>query len=734
MSEQRIDDNDYNRLRDKIDSILGNGNSNRGYGQVVKSFRAAEGALITSSQWNTLSEDLSNVVVHQTGSFPTLPIFNDTKLISLADYNQLSSLSDTLDSNRFSVGTGRTVISTKASKNITQPWTIRAQSILTVTFNTSNEARYFFNSGGKIRFSSSRFGGTNSPQNSAWTNLLNFVGNLDFSGQANNLIGYFDVTDNYQIWYQQNLSTPYSSNYFRIEVSSDVPVNVAGVAKILYFKITWEDIYPGSTDRVDGQLKLDVSEIKAAGPLKDSTNFNINSPLYNLTDISLIGTPEKFYNLTVSKFVANAVNDIFTVTLNTANVPDGEIVPYTISGILSSEINSAPLRGTFTVFNNTASQTFRTTSNDFVAIPVPVPVVVPVPPVPPPVRQARSIEFTTGNDVVSFWTVPNGVTSLTVTCIGGGAGGSSGSEADPYVTGGGGGGAGEYVKRTISVTPGQQLTYRVGRAGIGGSRTSGGNVRQGTAGGITNFHTVTARGGEPPTSAYNSHLHVGGKAGAGGIDGQNGQLIRSSSDSTGAALATGGQGGGIPGISTGGAGGQTPRVVDFSVSSRQFLGARAVTYPAWNSTMNQHAVWDQNLAAQNASLSLTIDFPFTGNYTFFFQTDNTGTLSLDGRTVLSVTDNFNRAPVSTTINVTSGIRTITVSGSNFGGYSSGNPAGLAALITGTGRTTPPNDGNGYNGSGYGAGGGGGFGQSGGTPPQGGGGNGVSGYIRVEWEE
>ena len=217
MSERKIDDNDYNQLRDKILEVLGNGFGNRGYGQVIKSQRAVEGALITSNQWNEISEDLSNTVVHQTGSFPSLAVFDNEKLITLSDYNQLVQLADNLLTNRFQVGAGRTIVSIEQSRSSTQEWSNRAEAELTVTFNSSNEARYFFNSGGKIRFVSSRSGGTNSLQNSAWSNLLNAVGNLDFESQSiPEKVGYYGLTNSYQILYQRNLSTPYSSNYYRV--------------------------------------------------------------------------------------------------------------------------------------------------------------------------------------------------------------------------------------------------------------------------------------------------------------------------------------------------------------------------------------------------------------------------------------------------------------------------------------------------------------------------------------
>lgn len=732
MTERKVDDNDYNQLRNPIVTILGIGSANRGYGQVVKSSQAEEGSTITAEQWQNLAEDLSNVVVHQTGSFPNIPALTQDSIIDLDDYNSLVASSNLLDQNRFNVAVSRTVISSKGSVSTNQPWALRAQTNLTVTFESSNNARYFFNSGGQIRLSSSRTGGSNSPQNAAWTNLLSSVGNINFSRES-----YYNLTNNYQLWYQQTLTTSYaySSNFFRIEVSSDAPANIAGVAKIINFRITWEDPYSGPSDRVDGSLSLEINQIKSTGVLADGSNFTIEDPSYVLDPIIFLGTPAKIYNLTVSKNSANAGNDTFTVVLTTFNVPDGEIVPYTISGITSSEINNVPLTGSFTVINNSASRTFRTTSSEFITVPVPVPVPVPivvnppappVPPEPPPIPSNR-IELTSISGTDRF-IVPAGVTRIRVTLIGGGAGGSSGSEADPWWSGGGGGGSGGILTQTLSVTPGQSITYRIGQGGLG---TSGGSAggRQGSPGAETRFGTISVAGGRPATSNLNSgHFNVGGQAGPGGSNGSDGQSRRGESSSFN--LMTGGRGGGVPGYSSGGSGGPTPTKVDFSVNSRQIPGAVPVTYGRWNTTMNQYAAWSPNQQDRTVDVSTNVDFPFTGNYIFYLQTDNRASIFIDGSLVLNATDNFSTTYVSQTRRITAGNHTIRLTGENFGTWNPDNPAGIAALITGSG-TVASNNGNGFQGSGPGAGGGGGSGGRN-DAAQGNGAEGNNGLIIVEY--
>jgi hypothetical protein len=65
------------------------------------------------------------------------------------------------------------------------------------------------------------------------------------------------------------------------------------------------------------------------------------------------------------------------------------------------------------------------------------------------------------------WTVPAGVTSISVVTVGGGGGGALGDSG-----GAGGGGALAYVNH-ISVTPGETLTVGVGTSGIGATSSSG---------------------------------------------------------------------------------------------------------------------------------------------------------------------------------------------------------------------------------------------------------------------
>lgn len=186
------------------------------------------------------------------------------------------------------------------------------------------------------------------------------------------------------------------------------------------------------------------------------------------------------------------------------------------------------------------------------------------------------------------FTVPDGVTSLTVKVWGaGGAGGGGGSTG----TGGSGGGGG-YVNATIAVTPGESLDVYVGGGGSGGNNVSntgsgggGGGYSSiyrgstllvlaagGGGGGGSRIATIGGAGGAGggTTGAAGSAVYSGNGAGGGGGTASSGGAAGAGGNNAGVAGTplTGGAGadgrsattgadggGGAGGLASGGAGG-----------------------------------------------------------------------------------------------------------------------------------------------------------------------------------
>ncbi len=167
-----------------------------------------------------------------------------------------------------------------------------------------------------------------------------------------------------------------------------------------------------------------------------------------------------------------------------------------------------------------------------------------------------SVELTSGSGSQVFssaasttWTVPSGVTEITVKAWGaGGGGGGAGSSGN-----GGSGGGGGYAQSTLSVTPGETLNIYVGGGGGGG--TVYGTTTAAGAGGGGGGRSEIERGTTPLVVAGagagggggdNSSATAGGNGGAGG--GNVGATGGSSS-------SAGGGAGGDTSSSTGGTGG-----------------------------------------------------------------------------------------------------------------------------------------------------------------------------------
>ena len=176
--------------------------------------------------------------------------------------------------------------------------------------------------------------------------------------------------------------------------------------------------------------------------------------------------------------------------------------------------------------------------------------------------------LTTGNFQTTF-TVPEGVTSISMLCIGGGGGGGG---CGSIYAGGGGGGGGLAYANNISVTPGETLNIQAGGAGAAGSRDGNGGAggtslisrgdtqlcavngggggtssnTGGTGGGSTGVGTRYSGGAGGAGQTYS---RGGGGGGAAGYSGNGGNGQNGSSSFSGG-NGGGGGGGGAGAVST----------------------------------------------------------------------------------------------------------------------------------------------------------------------------------------
>lgn len=323
---QNIRASDYNAIRSKVEQILDTGGTvgrTRGYGQPLISEEVVpELDIITRDQWEALRRDIINIKIHQENPKDSggnvvlpfvipIPIDQPVRFGSSHPNTNFDNLIEELTATRLQIAEGRSLVSSvpESPKLRNISWSTKVACEITADFggytrpdgivvSPIDHARYFFNSGGKIRISSSRAGGSPTAQNNAWTALLVQAGIRYLSANEPASVNFYSLTNTYQTLFDIASSGVYSANTYTIEVKGDdFDVATQIPAKVI-FRITWEDAYADISpeappfDLVDGTLSLFVEESKAAGPIFDSVAdevpegaWNMPSPSFSITDI-----------------------------------------------------------------------------------------------------------------------------------------------------------------------------------------------------------------------------------------------------------------------------------------------------------------------------------------------------------------------------------------------------------------------------------------------------------------
>lgn len=302
---ENIKASEYNAIRAKVIALLGTGSITRGYGQALQSTSPvfAITDTITKDQWDKLRYDIINLKLHQDGLEPSIVTLAESAVISYGaghPNTNYSTLADSADTNRFNIGTGQYLLSTVDSETTTSVWTSSATCEITVTFSTSEDARFFFNSGGQIRLSGSRSGGSTTLQNGAWTNVLSAMGSVILKASTGPGVSFYTLTSSWQDLYSFTMSFPYSLNNVKVQARCDISDNSSAGAKIVYLKVVLTDNYtdPATSphtpttvlpiDQIDGVLEFVVEELVAYGTMVPSGTFTVNSPSsYSMSPISV---------------------------------------------------------------------------------------------------------------------------------------------------------------------------------------------------------------------------------------------------------------------------------------------------------------------------------------------------------------------------------------------------------------------------------------------------------------
>ena len=277
----------------KAAALWGVGYGSRGYGQTTPSIPpVSAGGVIYASQWANLRTILSNMASFQGTSQATLPAaskFVAGAAIDDADGTAMSALLSTLDSNRLSTNGGASMTYTTNALNVTRgsTWGTSNSSIATtvqINFASEDATRYFFNSGGQLRFTLTH-PNTSTSQDSNWNSALNSIGLIAFTAWGFYLAGstyssftYYNLTTAFQTLYSAVIGTgAYSANTLTIKARS-VAIAGANGAKgnQLQFQFTLTDAHTNANyDIVQAGTNLSCGHLRATSVLT-----GINAPTF----------------------------------------------------------------------------------------------------------------------------------------------------------------------------------------------------------------------------------------------------------------------------------------------------------------------------------------------------------------------------------------------------------------------------------------------------------------------
>ena len=264
-----------------INSILGTGSGEFGYGQSGGLPAVTAGNEVEATSWANLLTRNSTLASHQGTSITAISNPSGGDIITA--YAALSAnITATYNGKLNAAASGSDA---SVSSVTTTSWNTSSVLTKTFTFASRNQLRYFFNAGGLIRLSWSRTGGTGSSQNTSWTNTLTAAGTIVISGFGTSKtiagVAYTGITkiggsgtpralltgtgvlspiaSTEQQLYDQIPPSGYGDN--EIEVYGSIPTN----GTVLTLKTDLSDDYtppdPGSPDLVDGTL-TQVSTIR----------------------------------------------------------------------------------------------------------------------------------------------------------------------------------------------------------------------------------------------------------------------------------------------------------------------------------------------------------------------------------------------------------------------------------------------------------------------------------------
>ena len=232
---------DFNAFVSNVNLLWGTGTGNLGLGQSSITATATSGDLINHTAWAALTDHINKIYLHQTHDIGDILVLPALRQIIYYD-QELVDRTDLVKTNFGQVALQGSDVSVTLNNSTT--WQTKATREARITFPTPDQARYFFNSGGRILMSFPGVDLVGNQKSIDWNNMFDQgLGTLTLStfgfyrsgtGYTVNShltdFSYYSLTNTYQPVLSINNNTgnsDYNNNRIVISLKSN-GVNISG--------------------------------------------------------------------------------------------------------------------------------------------------------------------------------------------------------------------------------------------------------------------------------------------------------------------------------------------------------------------------------------------------------------------------------------------------------------------------------------------------------------------------
>lgn len=266
----------YNNLQSRVETVMGTGSGDDGYGQSLNSSQVSASTTINATHMSTLYTDMANGRVHQTGTAPTeiaiiasADTILDSDTVNKKGVAQFENLTTTLENDKFAIHSSQATAEAATTATYTSSWNGTLIHLLDVTFSTADHRRQFFNAGGEIRFASNITYTGSSAKTIDWMNVLVNMGTIKMGYTATSATGsgsgsttgFHDLTTSFQTLFVKNGTGLYAANNYTLKAK------LVGTTQI-QFQAEWNDADTGNPnydENVLGTVNSTVTQYRATG-------------------------------------------------------------------------------------------------------------------------------------------------------------------------------------------------------------------------------------------------------------------------------------------------------------------------------------------------------------------------------------------------------------------------------------------------------------------------------------